>query len=305
MARGDIKTMNEKVIIVKLWGGLGNQLFQYAYAYHVAKKNECKLILDISWFKRQDLREPEILKLNVKYDDVCELWDKNKAIGFWNKSTPNRILRILPYAKYRIAKMDYLKESRGKYVAPIARFKSQKAYLDGYWQCPMYFDEIKEELKELFVPMSISDEVIALGEQLKRNNTVAVHIRRGDYPTKKIWYSRLKTIGNEYYKSAIRIMKNINPNAEYYLFSNDVAGTKGMIEEIIGEPINVLPLNKCSALDEWYLMSCCQNQIIGNSTFSWWTAYINGCENKKVIAPDGYMGNDDILPEDWIRVSLK
>lgn len=292
------------MIIVKLWGGLGNQLFQYAYGYMLAKKNNVEIILDVSWFQSQNIREPEILKLNITYDTVVQIWEDNNWIRFLNKKNVNRLIRIPRIAKYKHEQLTYLKESRYRYIPEYTQIDDKCIYIDGYWQCPKYFQNVRQDLLKRFVPKIVSEKVEILGRRLQKENSVAIHVRRGDYPSKKHFGSRLLALTDDYYKKAIQYMISHIDNGHYYLFSNDIQNAKKMLLTVIDEDIEVISQENMSALDEWYLMSCCQNQIIGNSTFSWWAAYLNSNANKTVCAPDNYWGNDEILLNDWIRISV-
>ena len=291
------------MITVKLWGGLGNQLFQYAYAYKIAKNINTKLALDISWFKRQKLRSPEILGLKIKYDEIFELWDTNYWVRMANWRIPNILLRIPEYARYKIGNLVYLKESRFRYSKKVDCFYDDNAYLDGYWQCPVYFANLTDEIRSLYVPKEISEEAVILGEKLKLTNSCAIHVRRGDYGQKKKFYSRLQVIGEDYYNRAIKHV--LSNNFIFYLFSNDIEKASVLIKAVTGkQPVIINGDRMFTTLEEWYLMKCCQNQIIGNSTFSWWAAYLNDNKNKIVCAPSDYMGNDDILPKNWLKFAV-
>lgn len=289
------------MIIVKLWGGLGNQFFQYAYAYQLAKKLNTQLVIDTSWFKTQSLREPEIFKFNIEYLYAENTWDINSKIKMCNKRNFNRILRLPSFAKYQVGGLNYLKESRFCYNDKINNYILDNTYLDGYWQCPRYFEWVRSDLLNLFKINNLDAEVIELGEQLKEKNSVSIHVRRGDYPKKKLWYSRLLNIDDKYYKKAIVYLKQrTKKDLEYYIFSNDIKDAQNMLGGFLGENLKSLSINRpLSALEEWYLMGCCRNQIIGNSTFSWWSAYLNRNDNKIICAPNGYVGNENIYPEGW------
>ncbi len=295
------------MIVIKLWGGLGNQLFQYAYGYQLAKKTGTTIILDTSWFDKQNLREPEILKLNLKYNGVENYAQKNYDIRLMNSKILNIAIRIPKYAHYELKKIDYLKESRFRYLQTLNDYNISNTYIDGYWQCPKYFDWVRDDLIQLYVPLGIRDEVISFGNKLSTINSTAVHVRHGDYKsTHRRWYSRLKIIGKDYYDEAIKLMKNKKMETHYFVFSDDIEGAKTELKNVIGNDLDSVShyFSNLSGLEEWYLMSKCQNQIIGNSTFSWWAAYLNLNNNKIVIAPDKYMGNDDIIPCNWYKITV-
>lgn len=293
------------MVIIKLWGGLGNQLFQYAYGYQLAKKINSKILLDTSWFDKQSLRQPEILNLPIKFVSAERAVFQNNTINLLNRRFLNILIRFPSYACYKIKGGYYLKESRYKFSEKLNHFNYDNTYIDGYWQCPKYFDWIKNELEKMYIPLNIRPEVEALAIKLKNINSVAIHVRRGDYSKNKKWYSRLKIIDNEYYFRAISLMDKLNKNAKYYLFSNDIKDAQQTLNYIVNKEINQPHIANLTSIEEWYLMYNCKNQIIGNSTFSWWAAYLNNYAQKIVIAPNNYMGNDDIIPETWRTINIK
>lgn len=286
-----------RMIVIKLWGGLGNQLFQYAYGYQLAKKNKTSIILDLSWFQNNGSQEPNILKLNIEYADKIYLTDVNSKIEFWNRKYPNRLLRILPKAIYHIGGYNYLKESRFKYSEFIKTYSKDNTFIDGYWQVPMYFNDYKDDLKELFSIKELDEKILDLGRQMK--NKTAIHVRRGDYPKHKLFYSRLLTVSDTYYHSAVDYLEK-KGITEFIVFSNDIEDAKSMLCKSSDSTFKTVSFErKLTDLEEWYLMSSCENIIIGNSTFSWWAAYLNSSKNKIVCAPNKYFGNDNIIPKEW------
>lgn len=291
------------MITIKLCGGLGNQLFQYAFGYQLSQKVNTELALDLSWFKQQSCREPDILRFNIEYDKLCYAWEEDVLLKLLNKTTINRSLRIPGGIGYSFPRFYYLKESRYKYNKNIDSFSKNQVYVDGYWQCPKYFEKEYDKLVDLFMLKDIKSQVYEVGEKLKNTNSVAIHVRRGDYPTKKKPGIRLLAIGDEYYRMALANFVKRCPDCKIYLFSNDVKEGRSLISNITNKEVIVLSENmKLNALNEWYLMSCCKNQIIGNSTFSWWAAYLNKNKDKLVYAPDNYWGNDNIIPSKWIKL---
>lgn len=292
------------MITVKLWGGLGNQMFQYAYGYQLSKKTGGQLVLDVSWFSTQKLRKPEILDMNIEYDRVEETWNQSTGIRWANKKIHNILLRIPEFKVYRIGEYNYLKEARYHYLSQIRDYCKGDTYVDGYWQCPRYFDDIREDLIVMFTPKELSDEVKLISRELMDHNTCAVHVRRGDYRKKRRIYSRLQAIGVQYYEAALK--RPIEKDCELYVFSNGPKEAKELVESITGKStICLADTLQINALEEWYLMRACQNQVIGNSTFSWWAAYLNNYKEKLVCAPNKYMGNDDIIPQAWLTFPVE
>lgn len=293
------------MITIKLSGGLGNQLFQYAYGYQMAKKVNTGIVLDTSWFDRQNLRTPEILKFDIVFDSIEQIWNENSMVNFFNKQTINRALRVIGLEQYYIGGYRYFKESRYRYKRSIDHYSKDGSYIDGYWQCPQYFDHVRHELISMYQTKELSPYVIGLGEKLKKQNSIAIHVRRGDYPKKKKMISRLLAISDQYYKQAVDYMlQESESDPKVYVFSNNMDDALGMLDPMLHGLICETGLDT-TALDEWYLMKCCRSQIIGNSTFSWWAAYLNEHENKVICAPSNYMGNDDIIPAEWKTFSVE
>lgn len=290
-------------ITIKLWGGLGNQLFQYAYGYQMAKKLETEIALDTSWFYKQNLRLPDIFQFNIRYDHVEQLCNSNKIIRFINKQFINRSIRVLGLSKFRLGKYNYLKETRYKYSQKFASYALDNTYIDGYWQCPLYFEQVKNDLLKMYTVNNLTEGVFELGEELKCQDSVAIHVRRGDYPKKKKLFSRFVALGNEYYKKAVDCIYDRIKNPSFYVFSNDMQDALDLLNPSISGVIKRIEL-KTNYLDEWYLMKCCRHQIIGNSSFSWWPAYLNEYEGKTVVAPTKYLGNDNILCDNWIKIDF-
>ncbi len=293
------------MITVKLCGGFGNQLFQYAYGYQMAQRLNTGLDLDVSWFEHQNLREPDIFKLHIEFDNIRHVRTNNKWVDLANITIINRGLRVLGLREYRIGGYRYLKEARYKYDRYYEEYLKDYSYLDGYWQCPKYFDDVREDLLKLFDTNMLSDGVRELGKKLSDENSIAVHVRRGDYPKKKKITSRLLAISDKYYSDAINYMlTKAGDNPKFYIFSNDMNDAEQLLNPYIKNLIYKTEI-KTNSIDEWYLMKCCKNLIIGNSTFSWWAAYLNENNNKIVCAPNCYMGNDDVLPERWHAINVK
>lgn len=295
------------MIYLRLWGGLGNQLFQYAFAYSMAKKLKTELKLDTSFYSDEYLSEnPRFTKqkmmlenLNVScLDNNVPDKIKKKAAFFQNKYI-NRIIRVPVHTAMGGKKFKYVKECRLNYDPFYANVKADSLYFDGYWQTPLYFDEYKEDLKREFSPKNVGE--LPYLREVKTQESVAIHIRRGDYVNRTISYGNLFLLPMEYYRNSINYINNLFENPHFYVFSNDIEWSK---ENLSCENSTfVSGTEGMSALDELYLMSQCKVQIISNSTFSWWAGYLNPNKDGLVIAPQEWFGNRDIIPLDWVRIS--
>lgn len=299
------------MIVTRLWGGLGNQLFQYAFAYALAQRNGTQLCLDTRYYCSGTKNSPEHattprifdLKISERSTAVPIIIDKHVEI-LKNKYI-NRIIRIPTKSIINIKGYKYIKESRFKYQSWLRDLDMTSAYLDGYWQCENYFVSYREALCEQFVPKKTSKSHDTLLEEITRNNSVAMHIRRGDYVNNKNIFSNLYLLESKYYINAIKkIYENIK-DPSFYIFTNDTNWVRNNLNEwginaiIVSEDCNL------SDIEEFSLMSNCKHQVISNSTFSWWAAWLNNNDNKIIIAPERWFGNRDIIPDAWTKIPIE
>ena len=300
------------MVVVRLWGGLGNQLFQYAFGYAVSQKMNCELKLDCSFFseefqsknKRFTRQLPLIIDLPILNNDTNIPHQIVKKVEFLQKKNINRLIRIPKHFKKEIDNdFFYVKETRPCFDPYYCSFYDEDIYFDGYWQCEEYFKDFKKDLTEQFIPQVDQEKLKPIISDMVSRESIAVHIRRGDYVTSKSKFSSLYVLQKEYYDNCFKSAREIFNAPYFYFFSNDIEWVK----RNFGEKDNYIFISEqpgLSTMDEFYLMSCCKNQIIGNSTFSWWAAWLNKNENKLVWCPDKWFGNVDILPTDWIKTSI-
>lgn len=301
------------MIVVRLWGGLGNQMFQYACAYALSKKNNDEVILDTRFFTEEYLRSnPHFTKqklniLNFPVDFTRRINQKSelKFINLLQNRTISRIIRIPPKFSCKADHgLQYIKETRLEYLSYINNEKFKDIYLDGYWQTEMYFLDSRTDLVRQFTLNSKMAHDYAIKEMLQDYNSVAVHLRMGDYSTSKKRTTHYNYIINPlYYKNAINYINEQVYSPRFYIFSNNITKAK----ELLGESSEFIYVNedrRMSDLDEFEIMSLCKHHIISNSTFSWWAAWIAEQRDAINIGPDIKFGNSKILPENWIKVSV-
>ena len=293
------------MIIIRLWGGLGNQLFQYAYGYSMAKKLNTHLKLDISYFDNQPdnlNRLPKILNLNIQEKEQLEELNSYKNLNLLKSRQINRLIRIPKKSIFFCGgDLYYLKESRFEYTPFFQQIKKENLYIDGYWQCEEYFIDVRQDLLAQYQAKIENDKFHEIKEQMGKNNSVAVHIRRGDYVGNRNIFSNLYELKASYYHESMTYMESKIDNPEYYLFSDDIE----WVRSNLGEKENFHYIDSSFGFadyEELLLMSCCKNQIIANSTFSWWAAWLNENPNKIVIAPSRWFGNRNIIPSSWIKI---
>lgn len=180
------------------------------------------------------------------------------------------------------------------------------AFYEGYWQNEKYWEDIKDIIVEDFEFKKIENRKLKQIEDICKNeNSVSVHIRRGDYLKPEFFKLYGNICTEDYYKRAINYMKENNPDAKFILFSNN-------IDWLRKEYSNYSFIIASDYIDEkfpnWYemyLMSICKHNIIANSTFSWWGAYLNKNHNKIVVGPKTWLNglkSNDILPKGWVKI---
>lgn len=281
--------------IIFLKGGLGNQMFQYAFYLIRAQNQKFKVIHDTTWFRHN------------RCHNGYELF---KVFGIPESNSNKRyyLLKLLQ----RLQRLGYI-PSRLKIIEdtmPSTYFSSFDLsdinYFDGYWQVAKYYDKYKNLIREVFKfdIEKLSDFSIRILDLIRTSEyPVSVHIRRGDYLHPKFRHLYGNICTPEYYEKAIGDILSNNPKANFFVFSDDVSWVKNNIKLP-----NALYVDHNKGLDSWqdmYLMSKCKDNVIANSSFSWWAAWLNSNETKTVYAPMRFMNLSsecDIIPESWIKL---
>lgn len=284
-------------VLVKLNGGLGNQLFQFAAARILANKLDKQLLIDTYY-----LNDGNTKKTLRPYSlDLFEL--QNTVI---NSNQWNRYVNKLTYVIHKAAKRKLeLAEINWQETSFYSQFSS--IVLNGYFQQLEPLEANKVYLQELlrFNPAIKKQHELDLAE-IESEQSVSIHIRRGDYLTAKnqeIYHSCDLT----YYTKAIEFIQTLYPDAVFHIFSDD----PGWAIENLKTATNDLRFENYGKNDrsDFYLMSNCRHHIIANSTFSWWAAFLNGKQHKTVIAPMKWYKDPaanhaalQLLPMSWVQL---
>lgn len=269
------------MIVGKLACGFGNQLFQYACAYAVSKEHGgVPLIIDcLSYDKKYD-RSLEIDKLSVSAKLV--------------KSNLPKCIRGVRRLIYLTCNK-YCKETTAHIYEPKVFSMGKHVYLCGYWQSDKYFRKYREDIQKEFSPKVITEAMRFYGGKYRNVETCSVHIRRGDYVQLN------ECINMDFYVQAMEVMKHQKAGCRFVFFSDDIEWVK----KHFADSENTEFFDQKDAvtdLEEFFIMSSCRNQIIANSSFSWWAAYLNPNEHKIVIAPEGEKWSGDFYPEEWLKL---
>lgn len=286
------------MIIVKLSGGLGNQLFQYALGRHLAVLNQTELKLDSSFPENSHpwtYRSFGLDVFNIKAVKATES-EIQQMIG-----RRNLFQRFVTFWYNRSSA--YRKEPHFHFYEPVLDLKDNH-YLEGYWQSENYFADVADLIRqELTLKSPLSGHSQAAKERIRQSNSVSVHIRRGDYLTCSKANRYLQPCDLAYYQKAADYIGRHVENPVFFVFSDEPKWAKQHF--ILPFPLYYEEGN--AAHEDLLLMASCRHHIIANSTFSWWGAWLNQDPHKIVIAPQqwfsaGRFDTRDLLPESWIRL---
>ena len=286
------------MIIVKIYGGMANQLFQYAAGYALSLHHAAPLKLDISYFEEQNndtKRTFALDRFSIDYElatkeEIAEVFKFRFQDYAWNK--------LMPISRQRF----YGEKKPGFYE----RFfdLSDTVYLRGYFQSEKYFIDCQKSLLEQYqMNTNAIKTVLPLADTLKNSNSVALHIRLGDYLNPSL-SGIMAPFDIAYYQSAIDHFQQNIIHPTFYVFSDQIQLAKDLLK-VDAEFVFVDEQMSSNSEEDFYLMQSCQHQIIANSTFSWWAAYLNTNCHKIVVAPQKWYKEHfgdatDLYPSNWI-----
>lgn len=295
------------MIIVRLTGGLGNQLFQYAIGKALAIVSNEKMMFDVSSYACDTLRNYELGVFNLGIDlaDSTDVKKIQEASPFIIDRIKFKVLRkSIPYYRFPV-----LKEQSFNFDVNYTNFRNRHVYLEGYWQSENYFKHIKQILlTDLKLDEStLSIEIKCYQQGIERSNSsVSLHIRRGDYISNPTTTAYHGICDLAYYDQAMLTIEKHIDNPIYYVFSDD----KEYVKEVFAHKKNVIIIENISKdYEELILMSMCKHNIIANSSFSWWGAWLNQHKDSIKIAPKKWFNDPlmqlqtkDILPKCWYKI---
>ena len=298
-------------IVLRLEGGLGNQLFQYAFARVIQEKYGGQIVFDLHTYNKDNQRK---LSLDNFY--------LNNQVRIKNESSLNIFLYLLLKIHSKIfslilKKSISHKKNRVKILAFFGIFKQEDAvyfnylypslfpvkYISGNWMSEKFFFHIRSILKEeLKIKTESSEYSKKIILQLRNENSVCVHIRRGDY-TNSTWSSKLLVCDFNYYEKSLNFLNISLETPVFYIFSNNSEDIQWIKENYkFSLPVSYIDL-KNQDFEELRLMMNCKHFILSNSSFSWWASYLSENKNKQIVAPSkwntGIWDMRDIYLTSW------
>ncbi|MDD5680989.1 MAG: alpha-1,2-fucosyltransferase [Candidatus Omnitrophica bacterium] len=288
------------MIIAKLVGGLGNQMFQYALARCLAYRLGTILKLDITSYRTAKLR-----KYGLCYFNITE-----RFVNLYDLIRINNSHRISPrLTSWLFGKkpMKVITQKNFSYDSSIFDIdKGTDVYLDGYWQSEKYFIDIEDIIrKEFTVKNALSGKSKELAGKIANSTSVSLHVRRKDYVDNEITHRHHGICSYEYYEAAIDKIAESVVTPNFFVFSDDIDWAKKNIHA--EHPVTFVNNNGNKDYEDLRLISMCKHHIIANSSFSWWGAWLCENHNKIIYAPQKWFNTASrdlavLIPSKWHRL---
>ena len=290
------------MIITRIAGGLGNQMFQYAIGRVLASRHATEHLLDTRLFNRYDMHNGFELKRVFDIPARVATEDEIKSLIGWKASRWSQ--KLLSYDSWAwLRGGNYFLQTRPSYMKEVHNVSSH-CYLSGYWQTEKYFKGFERQLaKDFTFTRPLTDDVnIDHLNLIQSTNAISVHIRRGDYVNHPVH----GTCSPDYYRRAFRYIGAHVKAPFFFLFSDD----PDYVRENFGARDDChIVLNNTGDKShiDMRLMSKCNHHIVANSSFSWWGAWLGSNPSKIVVAPEKWFRMDrrnsnDRVPEAWLRI---
>ncbi|MBI3793935.1 MAG: alpha-1,2-fucosyltransferase [Nitrospinae bacterium] len=283
------------MIISHLLGGLGNQMFQYSAGRALSLSHREQLKLDVSAYSGYRLHQG--FELHRVFDcpaGIATGSDMRKVLG-WRPA--NRLRKILSRAGLAKSGRD------GRVVEPHPQYwpglkdAPDNCYIVGYWLSEKYFADVADVIRGDFTfkpPMS--GQNAGLADKIVGSTSVSLHIRRGDYATNPETNAAHGLCSLDYYRSAVRYVSEKIERPVFLVFSDDIEWSRRSLA--IEFPCQFIDHNNgAESFNDMRLMSLCKHNIIANSTFSWWGAWLNPNPEKIVVAPRAWLADKSLVPD--------
>jgi hypothetical protein len=293
------------MIVTRLKGGLGNQMFQYAAGKNSAQRLGVLLALDLSFLKQEPKAwakrdfELDVFQLKPNFTPADE-------VAAFLKLKEKRLYRVLKRKLPGLFSRNCFVEKSTRFDPAFLDLKDN-TLLDGFWQSERYFKENESAIRADFTFRNIPEGRNAeLATEITDKLSIGIHVRRGDYVKDPVTNAYHGVCSTDYYLKALSVLTARYPDLHCFVFSDDAGWVKKNLTFLPNMTCVSHNTGKDSYLD-MQLMSLCRHQVIANSSFSWWAAWLNTNKAKTVIAPEKWYAKPgaeapDIYPESWIRL---
>lgn len=301
------------MVVVRLQGGLGNQMFQVAAGLRLARRHEaeCKVDIGLLLNRRSDLEyTPRDFDL-VIYPRPPAVASEAEVRGFrrlLERDSRSLLERLIDKVKQR----QIFVEKSMEFDSEVLELPDE-TYLEGFFQSERYFRDAELEVRDMFrlVPatLGLSAETVLLGNQISEEGGICLHVRRGDYVSNPITSQHHGVCAVNYYRNGLERLKSVVGDRQTYIFSDDLPWCASAFPEKSGFTIVGPEHAGYRAGGHLWLMTRCHHFVIANSSFSWWAAWLSqSCVGKRVVRPAQWfraptVEHIDICPPSWERVS--
>ncbi len=276
------------MIIVNITGQLGNQMFQYALGKHLELLGH-HVSYYLGYYEAHSNHEMALnrifgiqLPIAKREQYLTYIEDRHRII--------DRVRRKLFGKKVKL----FTEIGSGTLEYKPKVFEFSEGLVDGYWQSEKYFSPISDVIRQTFRFQNISQQNLQIGQEMTYSNSVSIHVRRGDY------LGGFPVQNMDYYSKAMQYFRDRHQNLKFYVFSDDLQWCR---TNFMGDDICFVDWNRSKDSPyDMYLMSCCRYNIIANSSFSWWGAWLNNNLQKEVIAPKlwfNHVNTPDVYCDNW------
>ncbi len=292
------------MIISRIIGGLGNQMFQYAAGFRLSKKVQTELKIDTSAFATYQLHGLSIGNFCISAT-IASKADTSPFTGQSSNQILEKLRRMVQAPTRRIP--GFIHEPKFTFNPEILELTGGSIYLDGYWQSEKYFADVADDIRKEFIVANVPDEINrAMLAHIQATESVCLHIRRGDYIKNQQTNSVHGTIPLTYYHKALEYLRTKRNKLTLFIFSDDIEWVRQNFKTDF-PMIFVDHNNPEKNYEDIRLMSTCKNHIIANSTFSWWGAWLSGYAQQIAIAPKRWfrtkdIDSQDIIPSRWLKL---
>lgn len=292
------------MIITNLIGGLGNQLFQFAAGYAAARRAGTELRVCLDMFEGYRLHQGfELSRVFLVDPAQASAAEMRACLGPWRHPLARRILGRLVKGQWRGGRVIVQPEPPSW---PDLSTTGSDTYIQGYWQSERFFSSFAEDLRGILKFRSPPSAYnAALIERMQTCASVSMHVRRGDYASPK--NSRIYAqCTADYYRRAMDHMLIREPEARFFVFTDDPAWARSLFDER-ASVVEFIDHNRgAESYNDMRLMVHCRHNIVANSTFSWWGAWLGEHPGKTVIAPASWYlepaKDAELVPDRWVRL---
>lgn len=289
------------MISVNVIGGLGNQMFQYAFGRALSLRMGYQLRFDVADFQWYSTHEGfQLARLCTTLEQATE--DELKEMLGWQHHRWARRLRMYK----RFPKRHTIVEPHFHFSRACSQSHDGN-YFVGYWHSHRYFEDFANEIRRDFCSTEIDLSVYgSILKEIESSESVGIHVRRGDYVSSRRGRKVLGTCGAKYYSNAIALLQELVSRPKFFVFSDQPSAV--MAEQLVSVPHSLVDIKpRPPAYVELRMMARCKHFIIANSSFSWWAAWLGHAGDKRVIAPGRWFADKarttaDLIPPDWLVV---